>query len=89
MKEIRESRELRITDFILERRMSNVDAHNLARSSIYLAIGVHVYLLEPSEPVCKTITPYSLIYMSGGTMEETLFVECPGHSTKALLCCTR
>nr|TKV91397.1 hypothetical protein SEVIR_9G093950v2 [Setaria viridis] len=32
----------------------NVDAHNLARSSLYLQAGRHVWLLEPPEGVCKS-----------------------------------
>jgi hypothetical protein len=34
-------------------RRSNVDAHNLARSSIHASLGRHVWLLDPPEGVCK------------------------------------
>jgi ribonuclease HI len=39
-----------------ENRQSNVDAHNLARSSIHDSLGRHVWLINPPEGVCKTIS---------------------------------
>ena len=38
--------------FVHESRSSNVDAHRLARSSIYEAVGRYVWLLAPPDGVC-------------------------------------
>ena len=45
--------EFQSTSFVHERRSANVDAHNLARGSIYLDIGRHVWFLSPPEGVCN------------------------------------
>jgi len=42
--------------FIHEGRRSNVDAHNLARSSVYNAVGRFVWLLAPPPGVCTSFT---------------------------------
>jgi ribonuclease HI len=39
-------------DFVHERRSSNKDAHNLARSSVLFDHGRHVWLLAPPNGVC-------------------------------------
>lgn len=39
--------------FSHEVRMTNIDAHNLARSCISLDLGRHVWFLNPPEGVCK------------------------------------
>jgi ribonuclease HI len=38
-------------EIVHEGRRSNTDAHNLARSSIYISLGRHVWLLNPPEGV--------------------------------------
>jgi hypothetical protein len=38
--------------FVHERRSSNKDAHNLARSSVLFDHGRHVWLLAPPNGVC-------------------------------------
>jgi len=43
-------------DFVHEKRASNVDAHSLAKSSLYDAIGRHVWFLDPPYDVCKTFS---------------------------------
>ena len=39
-------------DFVHEGRQSNIDAHNLARSSIYADYGRHVWFISPPDAVC-------------------------------------
>ncbi|TVU28310.1 hypothetical protein EJB05_19823, partial [Eragrostis curvula] len=41
-------------EFVHENRASNVDAHNLARGSIFAALGRHVWFLSPPDGVCNT-----------------------------------
>ena len=43
----------REVQFAHEGRTTNVDAHNLARSSLFLDIGRHVWFSNPPEGVCK------------------------------------
>ena len=43
-------------DFVYESRNSNVDAHVLAKSSLYESIGRHVWFIDPPNGVCKTIS---------------------------------
>ena len=40
-------------EFVHEKR-SAVDAHNLARSSIYLSVGKHVWFQSPPDGICIT-----------------------------------
>jgi ribonuclease HI len=40
-------------EFTHEGRTANIDAHNLARSSIYLHLGRHVWFQSPPSGVCK------------------------------------
>jgi hypothetical protein len=47
-------RDFRTVQFVHEGRSSNVDAHRLARSSIYLDLGRHVWLQFPPERVCNS-----------------------------------
>jgi hypothetical protein len=42
------------TNFVFEGQKSNVDAHILARSSVNLWIGRHVWFLEPPDGVCNS-----------------------------------
>jgi hypothetical protein len=42
----------RCVDFVHESRNSNVDAHNVARSSLPLSLGTHVWLQSPLFGVC-------------------------------------
>jgi hypothetical protein len=42
----------REVQFVYEGRSANVDAHNLARSSIYLEVGRHSLFLSPPDGVC-------------------------------------
>jgi len=46
------SHEFSFVDFIHKGRQSNVDSHNLARSSIYVDYGRHVWLIYPHDGVC-------------------------------------
>ena len=39
--------------FAHEGRSTNVDAHNLARSSIFLDVGRHVWFLDPPRGVAR------------------------------------
>ena len=48
------SREFNFVDFVHEGRQSNVDAHNLDRSSIYANYGRHVWFISPSDDVCTS-----------------------------------
>ena len=41
-------------EVIHESRNSNVDAHLLARSSIYASVGKHVWFLSPPQGVCTS-----------------------------------
>ena len=41
-------------NFVHEERQSNVDAHNLARSSIYADYGRHVWFISSSDGVCTS-----------------------------------
>lgn len=41
--------------FVFESRMSNGDAHELARSSIYKDVGRYVWLITPPEGVCNIL----------------------------------
>ena len=41
-------------EFVFEGRRSNVDAHLVARSSINLSIGRHMWFLEPLDGVCNS-----------------------------------
>jgi ribonuclease HI len=41
-------------DFIFEGQKSNFDTHILARSSVNLSIGRHVWFLEPPDGVCNS-----------------------------------
>ena len=43
----------REVQFVHEGRMTNMDAHNLARSSLTLDSGRHVWFLDPPDGVCK------------------------------------
>ena len=53
VREFRETaRELDEVVVVHERRLSNKEAHNLARSSVLLEHGRHVWLLAPPEGVC-------------------------------------
>lgn len=40
-------------EFVHELRGANYGAHNLARSSLFSAVGRHVWLLNPPEGVCN------------------------------------
>ncbi|TVU25614.1 hypothetical protein EJB05_28117, partial [Eragrostis curvula] len=42
------------SDFVHESRRSNVDAHNISRSSIYVDFGRHVWLLNLLKRVCNS-----------------------------------
>ena len=54
VREIKETiGEFQTFEFGHEGRTTNVDAHNLARSSISLDIGRHVWFLDPPVGVCK------------------------------------
>ena len=44
------------SEFVHEGRASNVDAHVLARSSVYCEIGRKVLLLSPPEGVCNSVS---------------------------------
>jgi hypothetical protein len=44
------------SEFVHENRASNVDAHVLARSSIYAPLGRHVWFIEPPDGICSTYT---------------------------------
>lgn len=48
-----------VVEFVHERRASNVDAHNLARGSVYSELGRHVWLLTPPAGVCNSYNPSS------------------------------
>jgi ribonuclease HI len=48
--------EFQTVQFVHEGRKSNVDAHVLARSSIYLELGRHVWFIDPPQDVCKQQT---------------------------------
>ena len=55
VKEIKaREKSFRFVDFVHEPRISNVDAHNLARSSIFLDVGRHVWFGDPPEGVCNS-----------------------------------
>jgi hypothetical protein len=41
-------------EVVHERRASNIDAHCLARSSIYESLGRHVWFLAPPDGVCNS-----------------------------------
>jgi hypothetical protein len=41
-------------EFVHEGRKLNVDDHLLARSSVNLSIGRHVWFLEPPDKVCNS-----------------------------------
>jgi hypothetical protein len=43
-------------EFVHERRVSNKEAHSLARGSMLLEQGRHVWLLEPPEGICNQIS---------------------------------
>ena len=43
--------DFREVQFAHEGRQANVDAHNLARSSLYLGLGRHVWFLDPPDGV--------------------------------------
>jgi hypothetical protein len=53
------SLEFRETSFVHENRASNVEAHSLARSAIYLATGRHVWLTVTPDGVC---TPLNILH---------------------------
>jgi hypothetical protein len=42
-------------EFVHESRSSNVDAHRLAKSSVYFALDRHVWFLSPPDGVCNPI----------------------------------
>jgi ribonuclease HI len=44
------------SEFVHENRASNVDAHVLARSSIYAHLGRHIWFLESPHGICSTCT---------------------------------
>jgi hypothetical protein len=44
------------SEFVHENRASNVDAHVLARSSIYAPLGRHVWFIEQPDGICSTYT---------------------------------
>ena len=44
------------SEFVHEGRASNVDAHVLARSSVYCEIGRKVWLLSPLEGICNSVS---------------------------------
>jgi ribonuclease HI len=48
------SNDFSLVDFVHERRQSNTDAHNLARSCVYAELGRHVWLLSPPDGVCTS-----------------------------------
>ena len=54
VREINVRRSFTRADFVFEGRKSNVDAHILARSSINLSIGRHMWFLEPLDGVCNS-----------------------------------
>ena len=43
--------------FIHEHRDSNTDAHRIARSSIHVEVGWHVWFLNPPDGVCNMYNP--------------------------------
>jgi hypothetical protein len=45
--------DFQMVQFVHEGRSSNIDAHYLARSSIYLEVGRHVWFQTPPEGVCN------------------------------------
>ena len=54
VREINVRRSFMRAEFVHEGRKSNVDAHLLARSSVNLSIGRHVWFLEPPDGVCNS-----------------------------------
>ena len=42
-------------EFVHESRSSNVDAHVLARSSVLLDVGRHVWYMGPPDGVCSSV----------------------------------
>jgi hypothetical protein len=45
--------DFQVVQFVHEGRSSNIDAHWLARSSIYLEVGRHVWFQTPPKGVCN------------------------------------
>ena len=43
--------------FVHERRDSNTDAYKIARSSIHVEVGRHVWFLNPPDGVCNMYNP--------------------------------
>jgi len=43
-------------EIVHERRESNIDAHNIARSALYEVLGRHVWLMSPPYGVCNSYT---------------------------------
>ncbi|XP_071677586.1 uncharacterized protein [Lolium perenne] len=57
IKDINESRcSFDVLSFVHECRLSNKEAHRLAKSSVLLDQGRHVWLLEPPAGVCNLVT---------------------------------
>ena len=54
VREINVRRSFMRAEFVHEGRKSNVDAHLLARSSVNLSIGRHVWILEPPDRICNS-----------------------------------
>jgi hypothetical protein len=50
------ARSFQKVEFVHEGRNSNMDAHTLATSLIYLNVGRHVWLPEPPDGICKQQT---------------------------------
>ena len=48
------AKDFQSVQFIHEGRGSNVDAHNLARSSLYKNLGRHVWFLDPPVGMCNS-----------------------------------
>jgi len=46
-------------DFVHENRRSNVDAHTISRSAIYVEFGGLVWLLSPPQGLCNS---YNFVY---------------------------
>jgi hypothetical protein len=48
------SNDFSFVEFVHERRRSNADAHNLARSCIYAQLGRHLWFVSPPVGVCTS-----------------------------------
>jgi hypothetical protein len=57
IQDINESRcSFDVLSFVHESRLSNKEAHSLAKSSVLLDQGRHVWLLDPQADVCNPVT---------------------------------